>query len=88
MFTKKPETTAATPTNSGNRRAPAAAFLNIYKVDKSGVAHKVGAIPFENGKAIHEVLAQKWEADADYEPNFKFVLNENVQRSAEDIDID
>lgn len=87
MFTKKPEQSVA-PTNTGNRRTPAAAFLNIYKVDKAGIAHKVGAVPFEAGKAIHEVLAAKWEADADYEPNFKFVLNENVQRSAEDIDID
>ena len=87
MFTAKPAPTAV-PANSGNRRAPAAAFLNIYKVDKAGIAHKVGAVPFEAGKAIHEVLAAKWEADADYEPNFKFVLNENVQRSAEDIDID
>lgn len=88
MFAAKPASTPAPALNSGNRRPAAAAFLNIYKVDKAGVAHKVGAIPFEHGKAIHEVLAAKWEADADYEPGFKFVLNENVQKTAEDIDID
>lgn len=87
MFAAKPAP-APVPTNSGNRRPPAAAFLNIYKTDKAGVKHKVGAIPFETGKAIHEVLAAKFIADPTYDPKFELELKENVQRTAEDIDID